>query len=165
MGAEAKEVAVLQPQHGVIGLAELARAFDNGLENRPDFGRRGSDHPENIGAACLVNQRFGELAGLGLHLVEQADILDGDHGLVGKSLKQGNLPRGEGYRFQATEYDRTNGLSLPQKRYAEATAVSLFVRLPLPLGKLGGLGSLKVGYLHRYLVDDRATGDPLPVDR
>ena len=43
--------------------------------------------------------------------------------------------------------------------------MSLFARLPLPLGIIGSLGSPKVGHLDRYLVDDRATRDPLPVDR
>ena len=38
-------------------------------------------------------------------------------------------------------------------------------RLPLPLRKLGRLRSLKVGHLHWHLVDDRATCDPLPVER
>ena len=38
-----------------------------------------------------VFERFREFAGAGLHLLEQTRILDGDHGLVGKSLQQLDL--------------------------------------------------------------------------
>ena len=30
--------------HGIVGLAKLAGALDDGLENRLDIGRRGGDH-------------------------------------------------------------------------------------------------------------------------
>ena len=42
---------------------------------------------KNIAAAGLVGQRLREIMRLGLHLVEQADVPDGDHGLVGKGLQ------------------------------------------------------------------------------
>ena len=86
MRAEAQVVAILQEHDGIIGIAELAGALDNGLEDRPDIGRRGCDHVEDVAAAGLISQRLREVARLGLHLVEQPHILDGDHGLVGEGL-------------------------------------------------------------------------------
>jgi len=39
-------------------------------------------------AAGLVSQRLLQLTGLGLHLIEQSRILDGDDGLVGEGLDE-----------------------------------------------------------------------------
>ena len=45
-------------QDCVIGPAKLAGAHDDGLEHRSNFGRRGCDHLQNIGAPGLVGQSF-----------------------------------------------------------------------------------------------------------
>src|SRR5271169_5069889 len=80
MRAQTQIVAVPQAYNGIVGLAKLAGTVDNGLENRPDIGWRGCDHAEDVAAAGLVGQRLREVAGLRLNLLEQADILDRDHG-------------------------------------------------------------------------------------
>jgi len=41
-------------------------------------------------------ERFLEIARLGLNLIEQPRILDGDHGLVGKSFQEIDLALREG---------------------------------------------------------------------
>ena len=46
---------------------------------------------EDVAASGLVGQRLREVAGLRLHLLEQPDIPDGDHGLVGEGLEQCDL--------------------------------------------------------------------------
>ena len=46
-------------------------------------GRRGDD-PQNLAGRRLLLQRFADLCGTRLHLLEQPNVLDGDHGLVGK---------------------------------------------------------------------------------
>ena len=56
---------------------------------------------QDVGAPGLVGQRLGEVAGLRLHLVEQPDVLDGDHRLVGKCRDQFDLLVGEWARFGA----------------------------------------------------------------
>ena len=48
MRAEAQVVAILQEHNGIIGIAKLAGALDNGLEDRLDIGRRGCDHLEDV---------------------------------------------------------------------------------------------------------------------
>src|SRR6266852_18277 len=50
MRASMKVVILLQAHYRIIGIAELAGTLDNGLENRPDIGRRGCDHPQDIAA-------------------------------------------------------------------------------------------------------------------
>src|SRR6267143_3538606 len=95
MRAEAQVVAVLQEHDGIIGLAKLARAFDDGFENRRDVGWRGSDHAEDVAASGLVSQRFREFARLRLHLLEQSRIFDRDHRLVGEGSQQLDMMVGE----------------------------------------------------------------------
>ena len=75
----------------IVCLAQLAGAFDDGLQHRLHVGRRGGDDPQDVGAAGLVVQRLREIARLGLHFLEQPDIPDRDHGLVGEGLQQGDL--------------------------------------------------------------------------
>ena len=95
MRAEPHVAAVLQHDDGVIGVANFAGAIDDRLENRCDVGGRGCDHPEDIAAAGLIDQRFGEFAGLGLNLVEQSHVRNSNDGLIGKCLDRLDLPRGE----------------------------------------------------------------------
>ena len=84
-------VALPQMNNRIIGVAKLAGALDNGLEHRPDIGRRRGDDLQDVGASGLIGQRLRQLARLGLHLVEQPHILDRDHGLVGEGLQQIDL--------------------------------------------------------------------------
>ena len=53
--------------------------------------RRAADHLEHIRRRGLLRQRFLEVAGLGLQLLEQAAILDGNDGLVGEGLDELDL--------------------------------------------------------------------------
>src|SRR6266403_3764370 len=57
MRPDLKLVTILEAHHGVIGIAEFAGTFGNGLENRLDVGGRRGDHPQNVAAAGLVSQR------------------------------------------------------------------------------------------------------------
>ncbi len=81
-------VAVFQHDQCVGGLTKLTGTLDDGPEDRRDVGRRGRDHAEDAAAPGLVRQRFLQLTGLGLYLVEQSRILDGDDGLVGEGLDE-----------------------------------------------------------------------------
>ena len=102
---ENEVVAIFQRYQGIVGLAKPAGTLDDGLENRPDIRRRGGDHAENVAAAGLVSQRLGKIARLRLHLVEQTDVLDGDHRLVGEGRGQFDLLGGERTRFRARQDD------------------------------------------------------------
>ena len=59
-------------------------------------------------AVCCSNASFSSL--------EQPDILDGDHGLVGEGFKQLDLRRGEGAHLGATCDQRSNEFPLLTKR-------------------------------------------------
>jgi hypothetical protein len=57
-----------------------------------------------------------ELTVLALDLIEQADILDGDDGLVGEGLKQGNLGVAKRAHVGAEDRETTQRLTLAQQR-------------------------------------------------
>ena len=92
MHAVSKIIAVSQQDGRISRIAKLVRAIDNGLEDRRNIGRRRCDNLQHVGGRGLLLQGFLEIAGLGLHLVEQARIFDCDHGLVGEGLDQAAFP-------------------------------------------------------------------------
>ena len=50
--------------------------------------------------AGLVGERLRKVTRLGLHFLEQANVADGDHGLVGEGLQQADLLVGERIRLR-----------------------------------------------------------------
>src|SRR4029453_16817313 len=79
---------------------------------------------------------------LRLQLSEQPHVLDGNDGLVGKGLEQGDLVFGEGGHFASADEDCANGDALTQERSAESRAI------PEPAGEISpdrevvGLGQI-----------------------
>ena len=49
------------------------------------------DDPQDLAGRRLLLEGLGEVAVARLELLEQADVLDGDDGLVGEGLEQGDL--------------------------------------------------------------------------
>src|SRR3954452_8019065 len=82
MSTDLEIVALFQTQYRIIGLAKLAGALHDGLEDGSHFGRRGRYHPQNVAAPSLVGESLREIARLRLQLIEQPDVFDGDHCLV-----------------------------------------------------------------------------------
>jgi hypothetical protein len=119
MRAGMQVAAIFQEHDGIIGPANLACAFDDGLENRPDIGRGGRDHAKDVAASGLVSQRLLQLAGLCLDLIEQPHILDRDHGLVGKGRNQFDLFVGERFDRLAAKKENADRLFSAQKGNAE----------------------------------------------
>ena len=71
----------------------LAAEFRQRVENRLQVEGRAADRLEHVGRRRLLLQRLAQFSRARLHLVEQADILDGDHRLVGEGLDQLDLLR------------------------------------------------------------------------
>ena len=59
---------------------QALRALHDGVEHRLIGGRRTADHAQHFSRGGLLLERF-------LGLVDQAHVLDGDHGLVGEGLQ------------------------------------------------------------------------------
>ena len=65
-------------------VAKSRGAVGDRIENRLNLRRRAGDDLENFTGRGLLLQGFGQIAIANLNFIEQADILDGDHCLVGK---------------------------------------------------------------------------------
>jgi hypothetical protein len=116
MGGEHEIAAVLQEHDGIIGATDLAGALYDRLQRRTDVGRRRGDHLQDVAAAGLIDQRLLKIAGLGLHLVEQACIPDRDHRLVGKGLQKLDVVTCEPPRLCPCYSDNSNRLMIAQHR-------------------------------------------------
>ena len=151
--ADARPPPSFSRTNGVISAAELAGAFDDRLEERVDVGRRGGDHPQDIGAAGLVGQGLRQIARLGLHFVKKPHVADRDYRLVGKCLQQADLFFGEGGAFRCRRsrmapmlsFSRSSGTS---ENAANAHRAGTFRQLPAA-GEIAGLFGEYVGYMYR----------------
>jgi len=58
-----------------------------------------------------VLQRLAQFIGSGLHLVEEAGVLDGDRGLIGEGLGELDLALGKGFGLGAPEAENSDKLA------------------------------------------------------
>src|SRR6202022_673577 len=93
-----------------VGPAEPDRAFGNGLEHGPQIKRRAADYLEHLGRGGLLLEGFAEIVRAPAQLVEQAGILDGDHGLAGEISEQRDLLVREETNFLTKDGNDSNEL-------------------------------------------------------
>jgi hypothetical protein len=93
-------------------------ALDDNVQHRLKSVRRAADHLQHIRCRGLELQGFREIAGFGLHFLEQADIANGDYRLIGEGLKQFDLLVAERMHLGATQRDGSNTLALTRQGYA-----------------------------------------------
>jgi hypothetical protein len=155
-------LSLLKPIHErVFRFAKTCCGLDDGIEDGSQLRRRAADDVEHVARRGLVLERFLQLRGPRLHLLEQPDIVDGDDGLVGEGLDELDLLVREGLNEAAGQDDDARHHSIPQQRDAERraeAAVSILV--------LGVLGIRQdVGYLDRTALQCDPSGDRAPRDR
>ena len=74
------------------GIAQLERGRSgNRIEHRLHVGRRFADDAQDLAGGGLLLERFGQRPVARLQLVEEPNVLDRDHGLIGKGLQQSDL--------------------------------------------------------------------------
>ena len=144
-----------------IGAAEPGRALlDDGCRSTgwTSVGERLMTLQDLAGRRLLL-QRFGEIAVANLQLLEEADVLDGDDGLVGEGRDKLDLLVGEGLHLGAPEREGADELRLRgasgRPRMVRIVGVARFGRRQLVTRarlRRRGCGRLAAS-------DDRATGD------
>ena len=72
-------------------VAEPDGALRDRVEYRLNVGRGAGDHAQDLAGGGLPFERLGQVAVSGLQLLEQADVLDGDDGLVGERFQEIDL--------------------------------------------------------------------------
>ncbi len=165
MGREMNLVAVKAEYRTIGSFAELLRTPRDGLEHRLDVGRRARDDPQDLRGCglllqglCHLRVDFSELTVLLLYLLEQPDVLDRDHRLVGEGLDQPDLLLREWRNDRARDRDGADRLAFPQQRHRHHRAQ---VARPAQVDLHGTQGRVaaRVDDLHRSPVERRSTDD------
>ncbi len=104
---------------GHIRLAKLRGRLGQRIEHRLQIERRAADDFQHVRRRRLLLQRLAQFGGARLHLVEQADILDGDHGLVGEGLDKLDLAIRERADFRPGQGEDADRLTLAHERHAQ----------------------------------------------
>src|SRR4029453_7620757 len=164
VGDEVYQLAI-EPIHGAhAGAAETYRVGHDGVEDRLDIGRRARDDPEDLAGRRLLFQRLGEIAVPGLQLLEEADVLDGDDGLVGKGLEELDLLVRERPDLHAADQDGSEGLAFAQERRGEGGPVAVGpLRLPA-VRELRFRFRRAIADVDRWAVADGTAGYPAATD-
>src|SRR5205085_2523594 len=86
------------------------------VKNRLHVRERAGDCGQDLTGRSLLVERFAEVLVACLKLVEQAHVLDGNHGLVGERFYQCDLLSREPARFRPRHDDRADRLAVRQSR-------------------------------------------------
>ncbi len=95
--------------------------------------------------------------------MEEPYVFDGDDRLAGKDLEESNLLLGEQLRFQTTDRDTTNRLSIAYQRNGARHTIAIFMGYIVAEGELRFCARFMMNRLHWVSVDDRAAGDGIPI--
>src|SRR5215469_8784536 len=98
-----KPAALELPNEGIFCLAELRGGLGYGIKDGLELRRRTIDDLDHIRRGSLLLQRLGKLARLRLLGLEQARVLDSDHGLAREALQQINFSVGKGPHLLAVD--------------------------------------------------------------
>ena len=136
----AKRISFAKPKRAEFGLTNASGIRKHRLEHWLQLTRRGTDDTQHLRGRGLLFQRLGEIAGAGLHLVEQPHVLDRDHRLVGEGGEQLDLLISERLNVEPRRHQDADELPVAQQRHAQHSAV-LFHAACLQQGQLGiGVG-------------------------
>ena len=86
-----KDLAVEFPDDSLVGTAQSRRVLDECLQHGLKVERRTADHLQDLARRGLLVEGLGEVAVARLQLLEEPDVLDGDHRLVGERLEERDL--------------------------------------------------------------------------
>src|SRR4051812_3973089 len=99
-----------------VGARETNRIGDDRVEHGLEI-ETGVDGLADFAERAQLADRLGKLGGAGAQLVQQSDVLDGDHGLTGEARHQRDLLVGEGANFLPVNPDRTDEFLFLEHRY------------------------------------------------
>ena len=101
-----------------VGPGQLTRTGDDRLEHDLQIERR-ADRPADLPQRLQLLDGSRQLAGPGLQLLEEPDVLDGDHRLVGEGFDQFDLLVGEGPDLHPPHRNHADEHTLATHRHTE----------------------------------------------
>ena len=130
-----EELTVESEDRRLHGLAQSDRVLGQGLEDRLEIEGGPADHLEQLAGRRLLLEGDPQLAVARLQFLEQADVFDGDDGLIGEGLEQLDLLVAEGADLRPADQ---NGCPSPPLRAPEASRASCDVLRVWPAPGLPG---------------------------
>src|SRR5262249_18954916 len=100
MSPQNRIVLLMESQHNVVNPTNPRCALDDGVQDRLHVRGRAADNAEHLSRCRLMLQRLAQFCVALLEFFEEPHVLDGDHGLVGEGLEQGDLFFRERANFQ-----------------------------------------------------------------
>ena len=127
---------------------------------------RGADRAPDLAERLQLVDRPRQLARPRLQLLEEPDVLDGDHGLVGEGLEELDLLVRERLHLRPADHDGPDRRPFAQEGRGQhgANAGRHGMRTP-DIGELGVEHGLNVVDVDRLAVDDRPPGGRPTADR
>jgi hypothetical protein len=110
-------------QHARVRPHQSNDAGHNRVEHRLDIRLRAADDAQNVAGGGLRLQRRGQLAIARLEFSEEADVLDGDDGLVGEGLEQFDFAFVVGLHVRSRDSDRPNYRTISSHGHNEGTLI------------------------------------------
>ena len=134
-----------------IGAGKLHRLGDDRAQDFVEV-ERSVDRLADLAERAQLFDRLRQLGGAGAQLVEQAHVLDGDHGLVGEAREQFDLLVREWPHGRPVERDDADDVALLEHRHGDIRART---------GELGGRARQRgiaadIGTVHDFLAGDHA---------
>src|SRR5215471_6854489 len=129
-------VTLDESQQHVIDPTNPRRALDYSIEHRLHVRGRAADNTEHLGRCRLMLQCLAQFPVAFLQFLEQANVLDGNYGLVGESLEKCDLLLGEGADFRAANQNCPNRNSVAHQRHDQYGSITFLVRESLGARKL-----------------------------
>ncbi len=105
-------LAIGLDHHSLVAGHKINRRLHDLFEHRRHIVRGLADDAQNVRTGGLPGQRH-------LGFVEQPRVLNGDHGLISKGLRQRNLITRIGLSLAARKDKQTKELALAQKRHVK----------------------------------------------
>ena len=105
VSVERDHLTIEPVQSGECRLAQPSGAPYDSLEDRLQVSWRAADDAQDLGGSRLLLQRLGEILVAFLQFLEQPNVLDGDDGLIGESLQELSLRRGERAHLKPANHD------------------------------------------------------------
>ena len=111
-----------------VAAGELDRAGDDRLEHGLEV-ERGADGLADLAEGLELADRARQLAGPRFQLLEEADVLDGDHRLLGEGLEERDLALREPARRRPPDRQPSDRVTFAQHRHGENAAKAASLRL------------------------------------
>jgi hypothetical protein len=146
---EPERIAIHEANHGVVGPAHTSGALGDRGENWLKLSRRAADYPQDLTRRRLLLQRL-------LRFVEEADILNRNHGLVGEGLQERDLLIHKWPNLEPHRKDRPQRDSFPHQGDGQHRVMTEAALQIATNGEFGFRQGRQVGKVKGRAIDDRA---------